>query len=102
MTPHTLDERKINRDAVASLTQVMDKLYAYNGKPSGEILALNPTAPPKRIREFKYSQYDGGWRHLSDGASGKDPISFVEYFASVDRPTAAAFLAKVVKGLETA
>jgi hypothetical protein len=109
MTPSKLDESKINATAtalnvavLASLPAVLDELFAYNGKPVGEVVGLNPSAPPKRLNGFKIGGGTGAWMNLGTGDSGSSVVDFVEWFGACDHQAAVDLLSRIVTRLEKA
>ena len=106
------DARAINRKAVRGFSILYHCLVDMRGRPLGAVRALNPANAPldpnkarphgePRLSEFsgvnhwenKDGSGPGSWFCASNGASGPDVISLVQYLAGgCDRRVAADFL----------
>jgi hypothetical protein len=93
-------EHKINASALQNRDATLNAIIDHKGFASPEVTALGgPEAPRKRVSEWRVG-HTGDWRILSDGASGRDLIELVAHLGSCDRPTAAAFLGRLVALIE--
>ncbi len=97
-----LNEAAVNRAVLANLPAVLNELYCYTGRPTSNITDLNPSAPPKRLREFRIGDGNGAWRSHSTGDGGPDLTSFVMWFGSCERPAAVELLSRLVSRFERA
>src|SRR5271156_4878536 len=85
-------------DAAYTHLQFCMELWDRSGRPIGDVRALNPAAPERRMKHFKVLPVAWpGFRWCdmeTPGSGGNDLISLVEWLAQVDRPRAARFLAE--------
>jgi hypothetical protein len=90
-----INETAINRAACQNLNAILAHIADHRGFSSSDMIArLNPGAEQKHLREWKIVNAEtGSWRNLHDGSSGPDIVSLVAYLASVDRQSAAGYLA---------
>ena len=110
--PTTFDCRAVNRRAVALWPSLRDHIVGLNGRPTGDVIRLNPAnvlPEPGRVRapgspqlkEFRGPsprEDEGGpgaWRDVGTAASGPDLVPLIVYLSGPDRRVCADFLSRL-------
>jgi len=88
-----LDYAAINRAAQADMDTVFT-FWERDGRPSQDVLQLNPDAPLRKIKQFHVCYQPGQyWSDLrGGGGSGPDLVSIVTWLADVPRDVAGLYI----------
>ena len=88
-----LDMAAINRTAMEDMDTVFT-FWERDGRPSQDVLQLNPDCEPRRIRQFHVCHQPGQyWSDLGGGGgSGPDLVSIVTFLVDVPREVAALYI----------